>query len=785
MFYTYAEKHGSGFFGSWQTRQVAFDTLRRYLYYSEPVTNVIPLAHSHTLMATDITTTTTSHDGSSGNDVAQLARTSPAASSSTSVGYAVDEVAVPPASVTWRCKVKVSRVLPLATMPEFRPDRCADERDLYQLEIQGETRPMVRGEIPPAGPLLCPAAGLSQLERSRCCTSNDAYIRDPFFLKELFDSLRDQFEHLANRRTQAAAAAAAVSGDGLNGLTSYAVVGAGVQTLVSPRGPKGELLHDGVVTPVRLIFRCRDEREFRRLWYVLQSVLGYDKLIVRPYRGLPPYDPRNGVAFAHIHMSVWHTFQSLDKAVFYTFMRGNVYTLEEASSGSMLNNTAAFRASSESGSFASLPQLKRILKGAYLCVTHDSVLCMRGTGSIPRWLRLAEVQEFHWSLVARHATTNAPAPFCVFVSDPPIPDLFFEPLPPTHGTDSIAAYTPLVDVRRLTCVIHDSCFASLSTRRVIRMREAQDPSMASYVARTVQEGQRRPTVQRGAGYNSTLSCPLPKEQLAAVWQQVQSELLERGNMLSRAAIPIYASNARDVELSEGQLSAVERELDEKREQRDDIVGMPLEHARRLERRGTEAAGVRRRANRPRPRHRDANASVERGSPSVLASVSSARGQASGATSPPTAAVTRVVPLTMELLQTPQLQGYFATGTAGGQRNGCEASSSKSSSRKESAVMTSSEYSSYVAPGARYISQEEWQSGMYARADSVLAAECTAHNSRHSPVIAAAECIVASTDKTAAGATSHQYSEERTLNEIIGCSMAALEESRTDFHQLDR
>ncbi|CAC9520998.1 hypothetical protein conserved [Leishmania donovani] len=787
MFYTYVEKQGGGFFGCWQTRQVAFDTLRRYLYYSEAVRNELPVVHSHTPEAADATTTT-DDNRSSGNVAAEPAHTGRVTPSSASLECAVSEVTVPPASLTWRRKLKVTGVLPLATRPEFSAEHCLNERDFYQLEIEGESRPMARGETPPAGPLLCPAAGLSQHERSRCNWSNDAYIRDPFFLKELFDSLRDQFEYLEAERARAAAAAAD-SGDGAADLTSNSVVGVGVQTLVSPRGPKGELLHQGVVVPVRLIFRSRDEREFRRFWYVLQSVLGYDKLIVRPYRGLPPYDPRNGVAFAHIPMSVWHTFHSLDKAVFYTFMRGNVYTLGEASSCGTASSTAAFHESSMPGSFASTPKLKRILKGAYLCVTHDSVLCMRDTGSIPRWLRLAEVQEFHWNLVARDAATNMLAPFCVFISDEPIPDLFFEPLPPAHGTDAIAAYTPLVDVRRLACVIHDSCFASLSTRRVIRMREVRDASMESYVARTVQEGQRRPVLERGAGHNSTLSCPLPKEQLATVWQQVQAELLERGNMANRAAIPIYASNARDVELSEDQLSAVERALDDTRERRDDIVGMPLERARQLERQGRAAAAVVTRANRLRQRHRDDTVGAHRDPAPVLVRASAAREGTSAATPSTATTVARVAPLTMELLQTPQIQGHFARGTADGQAvqasqsDEGDASSAQSKSCSESTVVAS-EYSSYLVPGARYISQEEWQSGAYATAYSALSADRAADVPRHSAAAVGADESAASTNKTAIAAASPPYAEERTLNEIIGRSMAALEESRTDLHHLD-
>lgn len=821
MFYTYADKMGTGFFGSWQMRQIAFDTLHRYLYYSEPTTDPVPTrssSASHTAAAPS----TTAQSGGSGGSPTSSGPNPAVTPAGASAGTGVSEVSVDPTTVVWRSKLKVTAVLPIATTPAFNPSRCSNERDLYQLEIQGESRSMMSGEAPPAGPLLCPAAGLSSLERSRCNAHNPAFIRDPFFLKELFDSLRDQFEELAKERVRAAAAAADVEGGGSNSSGGGSGGGAaavgpsvpvmtGVQTITSPRGPKGEPLHRGSAYPIRLIFRCRDEREFRRLWFVLQSVLGYDKLSVRPYRGLPPYDPRNGVAFAHIPMSVWHTFASLDKAVFYTFTRGNVYALEAA----LPPAAAASQEASRRTSVAGTPKLKRILAGAYLCITHDSVLCMRETGNIPRWLRLAEVQEFHWDLAATDPVTHAAAPFCVFLSDPPIPDLFFEPLPPAYGADAIAAYAPLVDVRRLASVVHDSCFASLSTRRVIRMREVADASMEAYVERTVREGRRPPATQQpGVGYNSTLSCPLPKEQLAAVWQQVQAELLERGNMASRAAIPIYASNARDVELSEDQLSTVERKLDEERERRDDIVGMPLERARQLERRQSEeaaaaargAAGGRARCSRghrARRQHRDPAATAEASASPIANSTRSV--------APPTPAqstATLVMSPTLELLQTPQLQGRFAVAAAGAaapatdqravlREDDGERDSVHSSNRSLS-TMVASEYSSYIVPGSRYISHEEWHSAGYAAAQAAAAAtgegagktaptsaataaDKTKPGNSGKPVASTA----ASGGAPASTTSSQRYPEERTVNEIVGRSMAALDGSRTDLSLMDR
>ncbi|KPA74465.1 hypothetical protein ABB37_09144 [Leptomonas pyrrhocoris] len=824
MFYTYADKQGESLFGSWQLRQVAFDTMRRYLYYSEPTRDAFPLTHNN---ASSSVTASAADNGINTPTAAAAASSQPSSTtereSEAAAAAAAAEAATDPNSfpskLVWKRKMKVTAVVPVATRASF-VQRTANERDLYQLEIKGESRPLATGEYPSAGPLLCPSAGLSRLERARCNANNAAYIRDPFFLKELFDALRDQFEEMTKAKVCAAAESGASDGGNAE------PVDFGVQTLVSPRRQKTVAGVDAATVSVRVVLRCRDEREFRRLWYVLQTVLGYDKLIVRPYRGLPPYDPRNGVAFAHIPMAVWHTFKALDKAVFYTFMRGNFYALE--STGDAVT--------------AAVPKLKRVLEGAYLCITHDSVLCMRESGSIPRWLRLAEVQDFHWDVVSRDNRVNTATPFCAFLSDAPIPDLFFEPTAPAYGADAIASYDPLVDVRRVASVIHDTCFASYNTRRVIRIKEVPDASIEAYVGRMVREGTRLPGLQTGSGHNSTLSCPLPKEQLAVVWQQVQSELLERGNMANRAAIPIYRTNARDVELSEDQLSTVERELEEERERRDEVVGMPLERARQLERR-RRAVVENANAHRTRPRHRDVVSGSGGGgglraaaTVPVQTSNNGSSNPASGAATTPTTTntttITQVMPLTMELLQTPQLQGQFATTVTrlahqGGDPSGSGSKSERSSQTESTAV--GSDYSSYVVPGARYLTQEEWQSGGYASPVSSVPAvhdtpttaagaaptlsvtmstapAASSRNAVTTPTTGRAQAgaphrnsntsgfveemssggdFERTTNAPEGGAARHRYAEERTINEIVNRSMAALDGSRADLDQMDR
>lgn len=704
MFFSYAEKCSDGFFGEWQMRQVAFDSIRRYFYYSQPTKDVAPV---HGEMQNSQSVAPSMTDNSLlGLASSSLSNTNGSTTTRSSRGAAVTavgvtEVTMSPRHLHWKRKLKLLSVTPLATRRRLNlSNPSLQERQLYELEIVGEARPLLSDETPPAGPLICPAADLSPLEQQRCTADNDDYIQDPFFLKEIFDALRDQFEELERMRVQALTA----SGDAASASASPAAT----QTLSSPRRA-GEGVSRPRGAPVRLVFRMRNEREFRRLWYLLQMVLGYDKLIVRPYRGLPPYDPRNGVAFGHIPMTVWHTFESLDKAVFYTFIRGDVYGLDESAA------------------------LTVTLAGVYLCITHDSVLLMRHTGKIPRWLLLSDVQEFHWNLMAD-------TPFFCFLSDPPIPDLIFVPRPPVYGPDSISSYDPRCDVRRVAKVIHDTCFASLSIRRVIRLREVVDGTVAAYADR-LRSTQRGLHLHPNDGHNRRLSCPLPKEQLAAVWQQVQSELLERGNMANQAAIPIYATTAREVELSEDQLSTVERELDGERERRDDIVGMPLDRVRQLVRQtgGSDSHTHHRRSTRYSPRHLQ-ESQLTNGTTEL-----------------------QVAPLTMELLQTPQLQGRFA------HREGTHSATSpdqQNDSGHDISTSEASEFSSYLVPGTRYITHEE----LLEKESSFSVTKLQSSTSLlHMPSPSSQNPTSSPPPTTAA----HQNREERTVNEIVRRSIVAM------------
>lgn len=552
MFYTYAEKQGNVFFDGWQMRQVAFDTLRRNLYYSDGVTPekiAYPNANDNPLPPN------TSEDSyTDGEDsAASLATTGENAAiphlnmraplSPVSQQRRFNEAPPPPndpEDVQWRKKIKVDMIVLVGKEHAFLlEDSHLKETDLFQVEIHGELRPLQMGETPSPGPLLTPSSGLSGLPE-RITVENDEFIRDQFFLRELYEALRDQFANLRMERERAELA---------SGQPVVPANARRTQTLESPRA-KGGTAYRG--SRIKVVFRMRTEYEFRRFWYVVQTVLGYDKLSARPYRGLPPYDPRNGLIFSMIPMCVWHTFKALDKAVFYTFLRGDLV------------------ARNASGA------LCVALRGAYLCITHDTVLVLRDTGNIPRWIKLQQVREFHYN-----ATSSRP--FVAFLSDPGAPDIIFIPQPPVYGPDAIRRFSPSLEVLRLYHVIHETCFASLEIRRVIDMKDIPEMSVRGFVARYERETGRHLDFDPAVGYSSALSCPLPKEQLAHVWREVQGIYASRDPaVVSRAAIPLYQNNTNDTDLSREQLETLSRRLARERSSRDDIVGLSFEEAHRIQ-----------------------------------------------------------------------------------------------------------------------------------------------------------------------------------------------------------
>lgn len=539
MFFTYAEKQNSSFFGGWSIREIAFDATRRYLYYNDETVPehliVPPNTFDPNLPASPDT-----------EQVAGFPRLG------SPVGLrSLDHVTNPsrpplvfdtpppmPHRLTdlrWKNKIKIDLMIPIGKEHQFiLEDPHLKEKDLYQLELHGEIRSMSNGETPPVGPLLCPSAGLAGMPQ-RFTFRNEEYIRDQDFKRELYESLRVLFNNLRLDREAEAAAA----GKDTSKIKAH--------TIESPR-PKGF-----GATRKKILLRFRTGYEFRRFVFVVQTVLGYDKIIARPYRGLPPYDPRNGIIFSHIPMYVWHTFKSLDRAVIYSFLRGDVITNDEKVKGDSCVT----------------------VKGVFLCISHDTVFVMRESGNIMRWVSLHHVSRFYYSI-------NGESPFFAFISDPGYPDIIFTPQPPGFGSDSIQNFCPKLEVLRVQRVVHDTCFASVVERRVIELVERREDRAGLFIK-----------TEEGNGYHfqftpSTLpdgvvSCPLPKEQLGNLWREVQNIFSERDQAtMSSAAVPLYENNTNEVPLTKEQMEMITQRLNRERAQRDQIVGVSYAQAQLIE-----------------------------------------------------------------------------------------------------------------------------------------------------------------------------------------------------------
>lgn len=520
MYYTYAEKQNSSFFGGWSVREIAFDVTRRYLYYSDeavPDNLVVPpnrfrpeLPENNTL------------DGLCNPSRAPLAyTTAPQEPHNVS-------------ALRWKKKIKVDLMIPIGKEHQFiLEDPHLKERDLYQLELHGDLRPMNAGETPPAGPLLCPSTGLAGMPQ-RQTLRNEEFIRDPDFKKELFESLRVVFNNL--RLDQESAAAAA--GRDTSNIKAH--------TIESPKGRSSG-------GRKKILLRLRNDYEYRRFLFVVQTVLGYDKIIARPYRGLPPYDPRNGIMFSQIPMYVWHTFKSLDRAVIYSFLRGDL--LGRDSKGN---------------------EMCVLLKGGFLCISHDTVFVMRETGHITRWVSLHHVHHFYFNIAAEH-------PYFAILSDPGYPDIVFLPQPPGFGVDAIKDFSGCLEVLRVHRVIHDTCFASVVERRVIEIVQIPgDQRVLQFMKVREQEGytfQFSPSTMP----DGVVSCPLPKEQLGTLWREVQAIFQERDQAtLNSAAVPLYENNTNEVPLTREQMEMISQRLNRERAQRDQIVGVSYAQAQRID-----------------------------------------------------------------------------------------------------------------------------------------------------------------------------------------------------------
>lgn len=215
------------------------------------------------------------------------------------------------------------------------------------------------------------------------------------------------------------------SGAGGNGGTGSSTSGSSLSLI---QGKKDPYMPDVV-----MLIRFLSEYDYIRFLYCATSVLGQDKLTVKPYCGFPPFDPRNDLALNPLPPESWHFFRAMENDMMYLFMHGSVVgtfgpTPTPAALSSAPNRTGGRGSSFASGSVDSgdlrgsvggsprvtappsspLETLKgeensksqlalTTLHDVYLCVTFDYVLILQKNGSIPLWVKWPFIDQFVFS----------------------------------------------------------------------------------------------------------------------------------------------------------------------------------------------------------------------------------------------------------------------------------------------------------------------------------------------------------------------------------------------------
>eukprot|EP00796_Vickermania_ingenoplastis_P001665 gene1666-1031_t len=539
MYYCYAEKQDSGFFNTWQLRIIAFDTLRRHMYYSAPLqSSALPpttprkaapsspfimscspaspgsrqtslrLAHtsgesprvfsfSSPMIGSPRGGGSRAHIHFSSRPVSPAVR-SPTVHFDSKTEYSelpsvqspledlAHEVRSPAmGQVRWRHKLKLEAVSPMARKQEV----TVIEREALRIDLRGVARVMALGETPAPGPLLCYGTGLTGGEE-RCDPQNPEFIHDRYMQLELYRSLSEQFSMLEFGRQNALARG--TSRDAFRSLQG---------TITSPRGRRARERggDSGTVEPqIELSFRFRTEYEYHRFLYVVNTVLGYDKLTIRPYCGFPPYDPRNQLALAPLPVTAWCSLWRMDTEMVYIMVNGYLI-----------------------GTDGPVPETEKRpalikMEQVYLCMAYDSVMVLKKNGMMPMWARWENVEKFP---VCRLLTAGDDRPDIIFV--------------PTDVGGKASAFCAMTEIDRIRHITHDCCFRSIEARRVIDMKEAVEPTPRSFVYSMRSEGRHLDVDLTRVRERYARTAEL----FSAPWREVQR--ITASIDTNDAAIPLY------------------------------------------------------------------------------------------------------------------------------------------------------------------------------------------------------------------------------------------------------
>lgn len=208
--------------------------------------------------------------------------------------------------------------------------------------------------------------------------------------------------------------------------TSYPLGNAGNDSTTSTG--RHVVIHPAPTVESTLIFSFYSEWEYWRFYYVTSLILGVESRQRRPYYGLPPYDPRNGIGLSPFPPPVWCKLKWLRGFHYpYIFVHGNLmgWKRENPDRGSSATFRSSFSAPTHSSS--TTKTLEVAISQCYLSVTHDLIMVFNSKGKAAQWVELKYVHTVYYN-------KSCFAPFIVFLTDEHQPDIIFVPTPPPEGT---------------------------------------------------------------------------------------------------------------------------------------------------------------------------------------------------------------------------------------------------------------------------------------------------------------------------------------------------------------
>lgn len=154
---------------------------------------------------------------------------------------------------------------------------------------------------------------------------------------------------------------------------------------------------------VQLQFRAANYDVFRIVSLRLRQTLVRHGICGPLHAGLPPYDPRNGIALATVPLHLRYAFRRLNDVVFYSLQIGHVVYVRQ----------------------------QREVRGieGFLCITHDSILLLQRDGKCPRWLDLEDIVGVEYVISGNHS-------FISIRAADPFPDFIFIPIIPSYPPNS-------------------------------------------------------------------------------------------------------------------------------------------------------------------------------------------------------------------------------------------------------------------------------------------------------------------------------------------------------------